>query len=135
MGKQKSIVKVQGSIDDMTFYQMNGISYVRKKTVGPSKEKIKTDPRYKRTKENNQEFAGAVAGAMALSQGFIEVSQMLDSNFRNRAMVVCRQMIASAPGIRGQRPFKPQDYKALFQELVFQKNTSFQRICNAPYTP
>ncbi|HWZ21156.1 MAG TPA: hypothetical protein VNW06_00805 [Cytophagaceae bacterium] len=133
MGKQKSIVKIQGSIDDMTFYQMNGISYVRKKTAGPSKEKIKTDPRFKRTRENNQEFAGAVAGATALRQGLVEVTKMLDNSFRNRAMIICRQMIASASGTRGQRPFKPQDNKGMFQELVLQKSTSFQRICNVPY--
>lgn len=60
MAKQKSFLKIEGTIQDLTFYQgTDGAYYVRSKG-GVSKNRIKNDPAFQRTRENGVEF-GEVA--------------------------------------------------------------------------
>lgn len=61
MAKSKGIVKIEGSIDDLTFFQKNGKHFVRRKG-GVSAARIANDPNFVRTRENNSEFTGC-AGA------------------------------------------------------------------------
>jgi hypothetical protein len=134
MAKQKSIIKIQGTLDDMTFYQLNGKNFVKRKNTGITREKINSDPRFKRTRENNQEFGGATTVAQGIRQGFTEVSDLLDKTIHQRFVSVCREMIGKADGIRGQRPFLPAAHKEAFLNLPLQKNSSLDTIFKAPYT-
>ncbi|MEK8180773.1 hypothetical protein WMW71_10520 [Flavobacterium buctense] len=61
MAKSNGILKIEGTLENLTFYKKDGESYVRRKG-GVSKERIENDPNYLRTRENNSEFATA-AGA------------------------------------------------------------------------
>ncbi len=56
MAKNKSILKIEGSLDGMTFYKTATGHFVRTKG-GISKDKIMRDPAFARTRENMQEFA------------------------------------------------------------------------------
>lgn len=60
MAQQKSVVKLRGTIDDLTFYETQDGLLVRKKT-SISKDRINTDASFQRTRENNAEFANAAA--------------------------------------------------------------------------
>lgn len=134
MAKQKSIIKIQGSIDDMTFYQMNGKNFVKKKSVGMTKEQMNSDPNFKRTKENSQEFSGATAAASGIRIGFINVPQLMDSSFMRRLVSVCREVMNKSDGTRGQRPFLPALHKEVFLNLSLQKNSLLHSVFKAPYT-
>ena len=134
MAKQKSIIKIQGSIDDMTFYQMNGSNFVKKKSTGITKERINNDPRFERTKENNQEFAGATAAAAGIRLGFAEISDFFDNMLSVRLAGVCRKVISKDTGKRGQRPFLPAIDKEGLQTFVLNKSSSLDTIFKAPYT-
>lgn len=64
MAKQNGLVKIEGTIEDLTFYTQNGKNLVRRKG-GISKERIENDPNFVRTRENNSEFTtSAGAGKM-----------------------------------------------------------------------
>lgn len=55
MAKQKSVIKLSGTVDDMTYYQNAGEYFSRKKT-SVTAERIASDPQFERTRENMSEF-------------------------------------------------------------------------------
>lgn len=61
MAKLKSLLKIEGTLDGMTFFKKDGRYWVKTKG-GIEKERLLTDPAFARTRENNQEF-GEVAKA------------------------------------------------------------------------
>lgn len=58
MARQKGLLKIEGTIGGMTFYESQDGSLVREKG-GVSGDKIANDPTFARTRENNEEFASA----------------------------------------------------------------------------
>lgn len=56
MAKVNGIVKIEGTVEELTFYKKDGKNYVRRKG-GIPKERINSDPNFIRTRENNSEFA------------------------------------------------------------------------------
>ena len=65
MAKQKGIIKIQGTIGDVTFYKSQDGHLAREKG-GVSAEKIATDPAFQRTRENGREFGNAGASGKVL---------------------------------------------------------------------
>ncbi len=64
MAQSTGILKIEGTIEDLTFYKKDGKNYVRRKG-GVSKERIANDPNFVRTRENGSEFGhSASAGKM-----------------------------------------------------------------------
>ena len=61
MAKQDGVVKMEGTIGDLSFFKRKGEYHVRKKG-GVSGDRIRTDPAFQRTRENQQEFARAMSG-------------------------------------------------------------------------
>lgn len=55
MARYESILKLKGSIDDLVFYQLNGVNVVRKKSGFNSKD-FKSKASYKKVRENSSEF-------------------------------------------------------------------------------
>jgi len=60
MAKQTGIFKIIGTIGDVTFYEMDGEFYARKKSSLDGK-RVKKDPRFRRTMEESIEFGKASA--------------------------------------------------------------------------
>jgi len=58
MAKQKGIIKLDGTIGDITFYRSKD-GYVAREKGGVSAERIKNDPAFQRTRENGAEFGRA----------------------------------------------------------------------------
>ena len=58
MARQKGVMKIEGSIDDMTFYKTKDGFLVKRKS-GVSKQRIESDPNFARTRENDAEFKNA----------------------------------------------------------------------------
>ena len=56
MAKVNGLLKIEGTVEDLTFYKKDGKNYVRRKG-GVSKERILTDPNFVRTRENGAEFS------------------------------------------------------------------------------
>ncbi len=59
MPKQKSVIKLSGTVDDMTYYQKGDNFFSRKKT-SVNAERVANDPTFERTRENMAEFGRAV---------------------------------------------------------------------------
>ena len=56
MAKLKSLIKIEGTIDGMTFYRNSEGEYLVKKKSEISKSRIENDPAFIRTRENGKEF-------------------------------------------------------------------------------
>jgi hypothetical protein len=65
MAKQRSIIKIEGTIGDLTFYK-SGDGYMVREKGGVSAERIATDPAFQRTRENGTEFSTAAHAGKAL---------------------------------------------------------------------
>lgn len=58
MARQKGILKLEGTIGDVTFYKTQD-GHLAKAKGGVSKDRILTDPKFIRTRENGAEFGSA----------------------------------------------------------------------------
>ncbi|WP_309612612.1 hypothetical protein [Flavobacterium sp.] len=68
MGKLDGIIKIQGTLDNLTFYKSADGHFVRTKG-GVSKNRIKNDPAFQRTRENGTEFGHSASAAKLLRTG------------------------------------------------------------------
>ena len=55
MARLKSLLKIEGTLDGMTFYKKDGKYWVKTKG-GIESGRLKSDPAFARTRENNAEF-------------------------------------------------------------------------------
>jgi len=58
MARQKSIIKLDGTIGGITFYKSKD-GYLAREKGGVSADRIKNDPTFQRTRENGSEFGRA----------------------------------------------------------------------------
>ena len=65
MARLKGILKIEGTIQDMTFYKTRDGHLVKSKS-GVSKERIANDPAFVRTRENGAEFGSAAKAGKLL---------------------------------------------------------------------
>jgi hypothetical protein len=67
MARQKGIIKLTGTIGDITFVQTKD-GYIAREKSGIDGKRIKTDPRFIRTRENGAEFGRAGKAGKVLRQ-------------------------------------------------------------------
>ncbi len=69
MARQKGIIKLKGSIGDVSFYKTQD-GYLAREKGGVDKERIKNDPAFQRTRENGAEFGRAGSATRILRTAF-----------------------------------------------------------------
>lgn len=86
MAKTSGVIKIEGTVEDLTFYKKDGKNFVRKKG-GISKERISSDPNFVRTRENNNEFShsGSSGKILKLAIGSL-VFKAKDSKLSSRLL-------------------------------------------------
>ncbi|WP_298948572.1 hypothetical protein [uncultured Polaribacter sp.] len=65
MAKLKGIIKLEGTLDNLTFYKAKE-GYLVKTKGGVSKERIQNDPAFERTRENGSEFGSSASSGKLL---------------------------------------------------------------------
>ncbi|HMG16524.1 MAG TPA: hypothetical protein VK590_13795 [Saprospiraceae bacterium] len=84
MARQSSLIKLEGSVGDLTFVKTKRGYFVRKK-ASMSKARIQTDPNFQRTRENIAEFGNvAQAGGVLRKSLRTAVLDVQDANAANR---------------------------------------------------
>lgn len=134
MARNTSFIKLDGTLDGLTFYRQNGESFV--KTVSKvSKNRIMNDPAFKRTRENMQEFAGASAAGKAFRDGFAGLVQTFgDTYLSARVSGLMRRIISQGAGDRGERDLDMVSFMELLRKFEFNKTTVFDSKFFAPNT-
>ena len=139
MAKNLSLIKVEGTLDDLTFYKGTEGFLVRTKG-GVSKNRIMNDPAFARTRENGMEF-GSIAGSGKLLRTALGpmVFRAKDSKLTSRLVKVMGQVknmdTASARGYRNvgeglNNALAP----VLLEGFDFNNRATLGSILNSPLT-
>ncbi len=84
MAKYKSLFKVRGTLDDVNFYKTEEGYRLRTKG-GVDGNRIKNDPNFERTRENNNEFGSSASSGKLLRRAIQDlVSNAKDSKLSSR---------------------------------------------------
>lgn len=70
MGRQDSLIQLNGSVGNISFYKSKEDGYLARKKGGVSAKRIKSDPAYARTRENMAEFSRAGQASKLLRTAF-----------------------------------------------------------------
>lgn len=104
MAKNKSIIKIIGTLDDLTFYKGKE-GYIVRTKGGVSKNRIKTDPAFARTRENGAEFKHIAHSGKLLRRSVIGlIEDAKDGRLTSRLMhVMARVKNEDLTSNRGER--------------------------------
>ncbi|MBT8260767.1 MAG: hypothetical protein KJN82_05595 [Bacteroidia bacterium] len=72
MAKLKSLIKIEGTLDDLTFYKGKE-GYLVKTKGGISSNRIKNDPAFIRTRENGAEFGHSAKSGKQLRRAILDL--------------------------------------------------------------
>ena len=104
MAKQKGIIKLEGTIGDITFYKSQD-GYLAREKGGIDANRIASDPAFQRTRENGNEFGAAGKAGKMLR---VALRALLQNTADNRMVSrLTQEMVkvvqADAINARGQR--------------------------------
>jgi hypothetical protein len=134
MAIQKGIIKLKGAIGDITFAQTKH-GYTARESSSISADRIRTDPKFIRTRENGAEFGRAAKAGKMLRKAFrVLLLQTADADMANRLTSRMMKVIKADPvSRRGLRNMLGGDTK-LLKGFDFNINAPLDRAFVAPYT-
>ncbi|MGH2664733.1 hypothetical protein [Flavobacterium sp.] len=139
MAKVSWIIKIEGTVEGLTFYKIDGVSYVRKKG-DISKERIGSEPNFVRTRENNLEFGHSGTSGKALRNALGSmVLKAKDSKLTSRLMGVMLQVKnTDAVSLRGSGRvsvgLETAEGKQVLRGFDFNANAHLNGVLFAPYS-
>lgn len=134
MAKQKGIVKLEGTIGDITFYKTED-GYMAKENVTVNADRIATDPAFQRTRENNAEFGRAgKAGKVLRNAVRTLLLNAKDNRVASRLTAEMMKVVkADTTNTRGMRNVIDGEAE-LLQGFDFNNNAKLGTTIYAPYT-
>jgi hypothetical protein len=139
MARVNSLIKIEGTLDQLTFYKTQDGHLVKTKG-GVSKSRIANDPNFARTRENGSEF-GYAAKAGKFMRDSLRTMLMTASDNRvtsrlTQMMSVLRTYDTTSP--RGERNagdgLTDPAAKALLQGFEFNNRSILGSVLLTPYT-
>lgn len=138
MAKLKSLIKIEGTLDGMTFYKGKDGYLVRTKG-GISKSRIENDPAFVRTRENGTEFGSIAKSGKALRQALTPLLvDVKDPTLTARLMKVLALIKnADTNATRGNRNvangLATTEGKALFKGFDFNSGAKLSSVLLSDY--
>ena len=134
MAKQTGIIKLKGTIGDISFYKTKDGHLAREKTSVDA-ERIKNDPAYQRTRENGSEFGRAIKSGKLLRTALRLLLQVgADKRVSNRVTQAMMKVIKSdQTNPRGQRKASDGDLSH-FLDFNFNINAKLNSIFYGEYS-
>ncbi|MFA5299507.1 MAG: hypothetical protein WC389_15060, partial [Lutibacter sp.] len=139
MGKLKSFIKLEGTLDGLTFYKSQDGYLVRTKG-GISKSRMLKDPAFKRTRENFKQFGlNAKAGAMLRDSVGPMLAKAKDPKLSSRMLKLMNEIKNfDNTSVRGQRSvhlgLATAEGKQLLKGLDFNGRAHLQSVLNANFS-
>ena len=138
MAKNDGILKIQGTLENLTFYKTQDGSLVRTKG-GVSKKRIMKDPAFARTRENLSEFAGSAHAGKVMRMSVNELMQTArDNRVTSRLTQIMSQIQKmDTVNVRGKRQvsvgLESIEGKAALTRFDFKNRAPLGSILLAPY--
>ena len=135
MAKQKGIIKLKGTIGDITFYKSKD-GYIAREKGGIDASRIATDPAFQRTRENGSEFGRAGKAGKVLRMALRSVLiNSADSKMVSRLTTQMLKVIQTdLTSVRGMRNVIDGEAE-LLSGFDFNINGKLGTILFAPYIP
>ena len=133
MAKQKGIIKLEGTIGDITFYKSQD-GYLAREKGGIDANRIASDPAFQRTRENGNEFGAAGKAGKMLR---VALRALLQNTADNRMVSrLTQEMVkvvqADAINARGERNVIDGEAE-LLEGFEFNKNGKLGSALYAPF--
>ncbi|MGN6165771.1 MAG: hypothetical protein ACTHOF_14650 [Flavisolibacter sp.] len=134
MAKQKGIFKIEGTLDDVTFFKTKD-GYLVRQNNPVTADRIATDPAFQRTRENGAEFGRAGKAGKTLRTAFRSLLQHVsDSKMVSRLTTAMMKVIqADTTSERGLRNVIDGE-AALLKGFDFNENGKLGTTLFAPFT-
>ena len=133
MARNTSFIKFEGTLDGLTFYKQDGQNLVRA-AGGVSKEKIMTEAKFQRTRENMMEFGGSATAAKGFRTAFSSVVKIMgDSRIISRLSRTMHRILNFDTGVRGERSIVITDNTNQLKYFEFNVKDPFTSRFYAPY--
>lgn len=115
MAKQKSLLKFEGSIGDLSFYQTRNNGFAAREKTGVDGKRIRTEPRYARTRENMSEFGHAGTATSTLREALREFTETAKDSTLSRRLhqVMNTALKGDTTSRRGERRVMKGDISKL----------------------
>lgn len=139
MAKNSSLFKIEGTLDNVTFYKSADGYFVRTKG-GVSKNRIMNDPAFVRTRENGREFGRSASSGKLLRDAMSSfVFKAKDSKLSSRLMKVMsdikNQDLVSTRGERNVvEGLATATGKAYLKGFDFNNRASMRSVFFSPFT-
>jgi len=134
MAKQKGIIKLKGTLDDITFYKSQD-GFLAREKGGVDAQRIATDPNFLLTRQNGAEFGRAGKAGRMLRTAIRNLLQNIADNRMvgrlTREMVKVLQADATNP--RGERNVIDGEAE-LLEGFEFNRNGKLTQVMYAPFT-
>ena len=137
MAKQAGHVKYKGTIGDIRHFKIKGLNgHYAGLVGGPSKEQVKTDPAFKRTRENMNEFGGCANAAKSVRMGLNSfIKQMGDPQLAGHLTGIMKKInLEDMSEARGYRAILISTQRKYLKGIQLNKNLNFDSILGTPYT-
>lgn len=134
MAKQRGIIKIEGTIGDITFVKTKD-GYIAREKTSMSASRIASDPAFARTRENMAEFGRAgKAGKLLRNAGRTLLQNAKDSKVISRlTKEMMRVLRADSTSTRGQRNIIDGETE-LLEGFDFNNDAKLSATIFAPYT-
>jgi hypothetical protein len=129
MPQQIGLIKLKGKIDGISFYESGG-NLLARMAKGPSKDRIKRDPAFARTRQNNSEFSGCAKVAKAFRSAFVMARSMSDPYISSRLTGIFKRINISGKGTRGQRSIDLSQHREQLTGFEFNRDLSLSQLYN-----
>jgi hypothetical protein len=134
MAKQSGIIKLEGTIGDISFYKSQD-GYLAREKGGVAADRIKNDASFQRTRENGEEFGRAGAAGKVLRNALrLLIQSVADNRMVSRLTKKMMEVVkADATSTRGQRNVLDGEVE-LLNGFDFNLSGLLKTTFHAPYT-
>ncbi|UIR54762.1 hypothetical protein LZQ00_10790 [Sphingobacterium sp. SRCM116780] len=135
MARSEGLIKLNGTVGDLSFYKTKGIGYQARMKTGVSGDRIANDPAFARTRENGAEFGRAQQLGKKLRELLRDaLFQNSDNKFSTRlAGRLLKVVQMDTVNVRGSRIMLPENM-VLLQDLECNSRSSLGTITLKPLT-
>ncbi len=132
MAKLDAPFNFTGRIQKLSYFRRQGSDQIIiRYGSGPSKRRIKTDPHFESTRQNNREFKVINMMTKDIYNGLKELKPVFDHNVFNTLMNRSRILQKLDPNYKGKRNALFSKHGQLYEHINFNKKFAFDSILTA----
>ncbi|MDD4969722.1 MAG: hypothetical protein PHT07_09885 [Paludibacter sp.] len=134
MAISKSIMQLEGSLANVSMYKMHGSDKVIVRAKGgPTKDQIKTKPKFKKVRQNNSEWAGCTRMGSKIRKSFEVMKRLEDYPVTGALNAICKEIQKlDTAGTHGRRAIRLSQHKNMISGFPFSNKQVLESVLRVP---